>query len=80
MNVSESINALNQISADFGKIPGRINQVFADTLGQVEPKEGLEQVMTDILVQENAFTANAKALHTMNTVEDILLEDLRKQG
>lgn len=82
MNISESINALNSISADFGKMPGRINKVMAGTSIDKEseappPKEGLENVMTDMLVGENAFTANVKVIKHMNAVEDILLNELR---
>lgn len=82
MNINESINALHNISADFNRIPGRINKVFSSMDSQNEappPTEGLENIMTDLLVGENAFTANVKAIRHMNTVEDILLNELRKQ-
>jgi len=82
MNISESIGALQRIAADFSKMPGRINSVLSSTSVDKEseappPKEGLENVMTDMLIGENAFTANVKVLKHMNAVEDILLNELR---
>jgi hypothetical protein len=76
MNIDQSINALHSINADFNKIPSRIYDSFHNP----ETKEGLENTMTDMLVGENSFTANVKAIRTMNTVEDILLEELRNEG
>ena len=73
MNIGESLNALRSISSNFNKIPGRL----ADAMHNPESKEGVENVMTDMLVEKNSFIANTKAIKTMNTVEDILLNDLR---
>ncbi len=75
MNISKSVNALNNISANFNKVPDRI----ADTLHNPESKEGLANVMTDMLVDKNAYAANAKAIKTMTTVEDMLLNELRNE-
>lgn len=74
MNIDASINALHSINAAFNTIPGRI----FDSFHNPEAKEGLESSMTDMLTQENAFTANAKTIRTMLTVEDILLNELRE--
>jgi len=73
MNVSNSINALNTITADFNKIPARIN----DSINNPESKESLERTFTDMMTDENAYAANVKTLRTMNTVEKMLLDELR---
>jgi wyosine [tRNA(Phe)-imidazoG37] synthetase (radical SAM superfamily) len=76
MNINESISALQSISASMNQMPSRI----FDSIHQPKSKESLENVFTDMMTDKNAFTANVKALRTMTTVEDILLEELRKQG
>jgi hypothetical protein len=73
MNIDASINALHNVLADFSQIPGRIQ----DSMHNPEAKQGLENVFTDMMQGENVFTANVKAIKTMNTVEDILLNELR---
>ncbi len=73
MKIDASINALHSIGAHFNKIPGRI----FNSMHNPEAKEGLENAMTDMLVDKNAYTANIKAIQTMNTVENILLDELR---
>lgn len=73
MNISSSINALNNVAASFTEMPARIQ----DAMHNPEAKQGLENVFTDMLVGENVFTANVKAIQTMNTVEDIILNELR---
>jgi len=75
MNISASISALQSINASFNTIPSRIYDSFHGT----EPKEGLGTVLTDMKMEQHAFSANVKVLQTMNNVENILLEDLRKQ-
>lgn len=73
MDISTSLNALQSISAEFNRIPGRIN----DSILNPESKESLERAMTDMMTGENAYTANVKTLRTMLTVEDMLLNELR---
>ena len=73
MNISDSINALHQVNKAFNKIPGRI----ADSFHNPESKEGLENVFTDMLIEKRTFEANVKAIRTISTVEDILLNQLR---
>ena len=79
MNINASISALQSISADFNLLPARINQAFSNTDSGTESKEGLENVLVDMKMGERAFAANVKVLQTMNAVENILLDDLRKQ-
>ncbi|MCP4214989.1 MAG: hypothetical protein GY765_10040 [bacterium] len=74
MNINESLNALQSISAEFNKIPGRINTAINDP---ETAKEGLEQPLTDMIVNKHAYTANVKAIREMTTVEDILLKEIR---
>jgi hypothetical protein len=73
MNISESIDALNTIASDFNRMPSRIN----DSLLNPESKESLEKVFTDMLTGENNYAANVKSIKTMNTVEQMLLDELR---
>lgn len=74
MNINASINALHTVNANFNKMPGEI----FDAMHNPEAKKGLENVFTDMLVGENTFEANVKAIRTMTTAEDILLNELRK--
>jgi len=73
MDINASINALHSISANFNKIPGRIN----DAILSKEPTEGLEAPLVDMMVDKNAFAANVEVIRTMNTVESMLLDELR---
>jgi hypothetical protein len=73
MNINASINALNNVAASFNEMPARIQ----DAMHNPEAEQGLENVFTDMLVGENVFTANVKTIQTMNTVEDIILDELR---
>jgi hypothetical protein len=73
MNINDSINALHTINADFNQVPHRIYDSFHNP----ESKEGLEKVFTDMNVGKHAFAANVKAIRTMVTVENIILDELR---
>lgn len=73
MDIGTSVNALQSIAAAFNQIPGRINDSFINP----ESKESLERTMTDMMTDQNAYTANVKTLRTMLTVEDMLLNELR---
>ncbi len=73
MNINTSLNALHSIAADFNKIPGRIHNAMHNP----EAKEGLESPITDMMVDKNAYSANVEAIRSMNTVEDMLLNELR---
>jgi hypothetical protein len=75
MNINESLGALSAITADFNRLPSRIN----DSFNNPESKESLEKVFTDMMTGENAYTANVKSIRTMNTVEQVLLDELRKE-
>lgn len=74
MNISEPISTLQSISADMTRIPSRIMKSFH----QPESQESLERVFTDMMTDENAFAANVKSIRTMNTVEQMLLDELRQ--
>lgn len=73
MKIDASLNALQTINKNMGEIPGRIMKTFHDP----EAKEGLENVMTDMMKDQRAYSANVKAIRSMTTVEDILLNELR---
>ncbi len=73
MNINASINALHSINANFNKIPGRI----FNAMHNPENAEGLEKPLTDMMTDQNAYEANVKAIRTMMTVEDMLLNELR---
>ncbi|MCP5103622.1 MAG: hypothetical protein GY950_09600 [bacterium] len=73
MNINASINALHSVNASFNQMPARI----MDSFHNPETKESTEKVFTDMMVGQNSFTANIKAIRTMTTVEDIILNELR---
>ena len=73
MNVSASINALHNVSAAMNKIPGRLNEAILNP----EAKEGLENVLTDMITETRTYEANVKSIKTMTTVEDMILNELR---
>jgi len=73
MNVGESINTLQMINADMGKMPARL----MDSFHNPETEDSIEKVFTDLLSDQNNFKANIKAIRTNITVEDILLNELR---
>jgi hypothetical protein len=75
MNISESLQALQSINAYFNRLPSRIFNSFQNP----ESGEGLEQVLTDMMMDQHSFTANVKTVKTMTTVENILLDQLRKE-
>ncbi len=74
MKIDANVNALHNINADFNKIPKRI----FDAMHKPESKESLEGAFTDMMVDKNAFAANVKTIRTMNTVENMLLDELRE--
>ncbi|MCP5048667.1 MAG: hypothetical protein GY940_15965 [bacterium] len=73
MNIGPSLNALQNVTADLNKTPSRI----FDSFHNPESGDSVEKVMTDMLIGENTFEANAKAIRTLTTVEDIILNELR---
>jgi hypothetical protein len=75
MKIGPSIQALHDVQANLNKVPGRIANAFHNP----EAKEGLENIFTDMMTDENAFEANVKAIRSMTTVEDILLNELRNE-
>ncbi len=75
MNINESINTLQAISADLAKMPSRIVNAFHNP----EAKEGVENIFTDMMIGETSYAANVKSIRTMTTVEDMLLNELRKK-
>ena len=74
MKISESITTLHNINKDLNKMPSRLFDSFHNN----ETKDDVAKVFTDMMQGENAFEANVKAIRTMSTVEDILLNELRK--
>lgn len=75
MNINTSLGAMNKIANDFNKIPGRLN----DALQNQESKESIESVFTDMMIDQNAYEANAKTIRSMQTTEQILLDELRNK-
>lgn len=75
MKIGPSLAALQNVQADFNKMPARI----MDSMHNPESKDAVEKVFTDMMTDENVYTANVKTLRTISTVEDMLLNELRKQ-
>ena len=73
MNIGPSLNALQNVNADLAKAPSRI----FDSFHNPESGDSVEKVMTDLIINENTFEANANAIRTLTTVEDIVLNELR---
>lgn len=75
MNINTSLGALNKIANDFNKIPGRLN----DALQKPESKESIEGVFTDMIIDQDAYEANVKTIRSMQTTEQILLDEFRNK-
>jgi hypothetical protein len=74
MTIGPSLQALQNVQADFNQLPSRI----FDSFHNPETRDGIEKVFTDMLVGENTYVANIKSIRTMATVEDIILNELRQ--
>lgn len=73
MTIGPSIQALQNVQAEFNQMPSRI----FDSFHNPESRDGVEKVFTDMLAGENTYVANIKSIRTMSVVEDIILNELR---
>jgi hypothetical protein len=74
MNIGPSLSTLQTVQSDLSKMPARI----MDSMHNPESTDAVEKVFTDMKIGENTFAANIKTIRTISTVEDMLLNELRK--
>lgn len=73
MTIGPSLQALQNVQAEFNQMPSRI----FDSFHNPESRDGVEKVFTDMLAGENTYVANITSIRTMTTVEDMILNELR---